>query len=142
MIFEDQFWVNANGNFLDICVLEWCKLFADKKGQHHWEKAISDQTAFSTGLIRAVNQTQGEFDEYIAKMKKYRDKFIAHLDEENVMDIPALSVAHSSVAFLYDYLLANEEEDNCFIDAPRTSSEVYYSFQAQGKEVYSRLGEH
>jgi hypothetical protein len=31
-----QFWIGANGNFMDIAVLEWCKLFADAKGQHHW----------------------------------------------------------------------------------------------------------
>jgi hypothetical protein len=29
---ESQFWVNVNGNFIDICALEWCKLFGDKKG--------------------------------------------------------------------------------------------------------------
>ncbi len=34
LIFKDQFWVNANGNFIDVCVLEWCKLFGDKRGQH------------------------------------------------------------------------------------------------------------
>jgi hypothetical protein len=26
-----DFWRAVNGNFLDMCVLEWCKLFADKK---------------------------------------------------------------------------------------------------------------
>jgi hypothetical protein len=34
----DQFRVNANSNSLDICVLEWCKLFGEKRtrGKNHW----------------------------------------------------------------------------------------------------------
>jgi hypothetical protein len=35
---QASFWRQANGNFLDICVLEWCKLFGDKKGKHHWSR--------------------------------------------------------------------------------------------------------
>ncbi|WP_424318912.1 hypothetical protein [Candidatus Methylomirabilis sp.] len=45
-IFEGQFLVNANGNFLDICVLEWCKLFGDSRAQHHWKKVTSDPDKF------------------------------------------------------------------------------------------------
>lgn len=62
---KDQFWVNTNGNFLDICVLEWCKLFGDKRGQHYWRKVITDQTAFLAGLLHAVGKTEVEFDAYI-----------------------------------------------------------------------------
>jgi hypothetical protein len=32
---NDNFWRVVNGNFFDICVLEWCKLFADEKGKHY-----------------------------------------------------------------------------------------------------------
>src|SRR5271165_4315169 len=34
--YRSQFWVTANGNFLDHCVLEWCKLFGDERGEHYW----------------------------------------------------------------------------------------------------------
>jgi hypothetical protein len=37
-----NFWRVVIGNFIEICVLEWRKLFADPKGKHHWSKIISD----------------------------------------------------------------------------------------------------
>jgi hypothetical protein len=138
LIFKDQFWVNANGNFIDICVLEWCKLFGEKRGQHYWRKVVTDQTAFFAELLRAVGQTEAEFDAYIEEMRTYRDKFVAHLDSAEVMNIPTLRTARKSVSFLYGYLLANEEEDNCFHDAPPEASRFYRLFYSQGRKVYSR----
>ena len=138
LIFKDQFWVNANGNFLDICVLEWCKLFVDKRGKHHWRKVITDQASFYDGLLQAVNLTEAEFEAYIEIMRIYRDKFVAHLDAEEIMHPPKLRVARKSVSFLYDYLIANEEEDACFHDAPPKASRFYEHFAWQGKQVYSK----
>lgn len=136
LIFKDQFWVNANGNFLDFCVLEWCKLFGDKRGQQNWRKVITDQESFFSCLLRAVKLTETEFDAYIEEMKTYRDKFVAHLDSEEVMNVPKLQVARKSVSFLYNYLLAHEE-DGCFHDAPPKASRIYKQFAVQGRQVYS-----
>ncbi|MDD5472120.1 MAG: hypothetical protein PHP05_09430 [Sideroxydans sp.] len=108
LILKEPFWVNANGNFLDICVLEWCKLFADARGKHHWRKTITDQTQFFEALLQAATLTEIEFDAYIGEMRTYRDKFIAHLDAEETMYPPNLALARTSASFLYDYLLANE----------------------------------
>src|SRR6266571_8412423 len=93
LIFQDQFWVSVNGNFLDICVLEWCKLFGDSRGKHYWRKVISDPTAFFKGLLKKLGMTEAEFTAYINEIKKYRDKFVAHLDSELIMNIPRLDVA-------------------------------------------------
>jgi len=138
LIFKDQFWVNANSNFIDICVLEWCKLFGEKRGQHYWQKVVTDQAAFLVGLLHAVGKTEAEFDAYVEEMRIYRDKFVAHLDSAEVMNIPSLRTARKSVSFLYGYLLANEEEDNCFHDAPPKASRFYRLFYSQGRRVYSK----
>lgn len=138
LICKDQFWVNVNGNFIDICVLEWCKLFGDKRGQHNWRKVITDQTAFFDGLLHTVGQTEAEFDSYVKKMKTYRDKFVAHLDADEVMNIPKLKVARKSVSFLYNYLIENEEEANCFHDAPPNATCFYKQFYSQGRRVYTK----
>ena len=31
-----EFWLTVNGNFIDQCALEWCKLFGDLRGEHAW----------------------------------------------------------------------------------------------------------
>jgi len=71
---EDQFWITANGNFLDIAVLEWCKLFVDAKGKHHFSKAFEDGDKFKQELIEKLGLTETQFDDYVGSLKTYRDK--------------------------------------------------------------------
>jgi hypothetical protein len=54
------------------------------------------------------------------------------------MHIPNLRVARKSVSFLYGYLLANEEEDGCFHDAPPKASSFYEQFMRQGRQEYPK----
>src|SRR4030042_2854823 len=119
LVFKGQFWINVNGNFIDICVLEWCKLFGDSRGKHYWRKVISDPTAFFNGFLQKLGMTEDELNAYVNKMKGYRDKFIAHLDSEEIMNIPRLDVAKNSISYLYNYLLTHEDEGDYFIDAPK-----------------------
>jgi len=134
--FKGQFWLNANSNFLDIAVLEWCKLFGDTRGKHFWRKVISHDVAFQEGLLRELGLMDTEFDRYVKQMRNYRDKFVAHLDSEKVMHIPLLQVAVNSTAYFYDYLLQNEEADSCFADALRGGLKFYNMFLNEGKVVY------
>jgi hypothetical protein len=47
---EGEFWIQVHGNFLDACVLDWCKLFADLKGKHHWRRVVDNPDRFETDL--------------------------------------------------------------------------------------------
>lgn len=136
LLFKEQFWVTANGNFLDICVLEWCKLFADPRGKHYWGKVIADSAAFFDVLLKALGMTRHQLEAYVKEMRTYRDTFVAHLDSEEQMQIPKLHVARQSAAYLYDYLRANEDEGDFFIDAPDTASTLYTRFMNEGKLIY------
>lgn len=136
---KEPFWVNANANFLDIAVLEWCKLFADSRGKHSWRNIISDPASFLDGLLNELRLSNAQFDDYVNQMRIYRDKFVAHLDSEEIMHIPKLEVAVNSAVYLYDYLLSHEEEDGCFRDAPVSASNFYTGFLAQGTAVYKSI---
>ena len=133
---NDQFFVNANSNFLDICVLEWCKLFADERGKHHWKKSVTHQDAFFEALLDKLKLTEAEFKFYTKSMKTYRDKFVAHLDLEETIYPPKLKTARKSVSFLYQHLLAHEEVNNCFHSAPPKASELYAYFSSMGRKGY------
>jgi len=76
---ESAFWRTANNNFLDMCVLEWCKLFAGPKEQHHWSKIVSDPAQFEAELVSHLRVSAAAFAQEIDVMRKYRDKFLAHL---------------------------------------------------------------
>lgn len=77
-----------------------------------------------------------QWEAYIKEMRTYRDTFIAHLDLEERMQIPVLDIALKSTIFLYDYLLAHEDEGDFFIDAPDSALAFYKRFINEGKLVY------
>jgi hypothetical protein len=134
---EQQFWRNANSNSLDICVLEWCKLFAREGDKHHWKRVVIDHLAFQQGLLRVLRKTPDEFATYTNEMLRYRDKFVAHLDDEPTMLIPRLRIARKGVSFLYDYLIQIEDSKKVLADAYAPACEFYrLNFQI-GRNAYS-----
>jgi hypothetical protein len=139
LILETEFWKAVNGNFIDICVLEWCKLLGDSHGKHHWEKAVSDTSAFKAGLLQDLGMTEAEFNAYIAEMRSYRDRYVAHLDEDESFHIPKLDIAKKSVVYLYNYLLKREDQGGYFRDAPRDVSRFYEDAFNEGLSVYRKV---
>jgi len=117
-------------------VLEWCKLFGDERGKHYWGKVISDPENFFQGLLDKAGVAEVELNDHIQEMRTYRDTFVAHLDSEEVMHIPTLTITLQSVSYLYDYLLANEGEPSFFVDATKSASVFYSRLLKEGKEAY------
>src|SRR5712692_8894779 len=58
---DRQFWRTVNGNFLDVCVLEWCKVFGSKRDPHCWRNFVSDPSGFKTDLLRHLSLDEAEF---------------------------------------------------------------------------------
>jgi len=133
---REQFWQTLNGNFIDICVLEWCKLFGDMKAMHHWSKCISDPKAFLPELYARTGHDKKAFETYRLEMRAYRDKFVAHLDELNEANIPDLQPALESVRYLYEYLLNVEDDADIFHDAPRTANARYQEHLREGRTAH------
>lgn len=100
-----------NGNFLDIMVLEWLKLFVATE-QHCWQNVVTDRTQFLSGLLAHLNCTEAQFNDFINEMRTYRDKFVAHLDSRRQMDIPLMDVAKNSAIYFHRYLLTHENDGN------------------------------
>ena len=40
LVRDSDFWRTVNRNFLDVAVLEWCKLLGDEKARHYWRKTV------------------------------------------------------------------------------------------------------
>ena len=100
LVTNNQFFVNANGNCLDVSVLEWCKLFGEEGGEHYWKKVITNQEVFFHQLLQRLKLTETEFENYVTSMRSYRDKFVAHLDKKTIMNLPKLRPARMSIFFL------------------------------------------
>jgi hypothetical protein len=102
---QGAFWREAHTNFFDICVLEWCKLFADRReGKHHWRRVVNDPDRFVEDLCTTLGVPAAQFDDLITKVKGYRDRFVAHRDEERMAHMPMLELPKKAIAFLHKRL--------------------------------------
>jgi len=120
-----EFWIAAHNNFLDVGILEWCKLFAESTGKHYWAQSISDHPAFLVELVQATGKSDSEFSEYRDGLRRYRNRFLAHLDEDNVYRLPRMTAAVSSTKLLLTWLV--EKEDNCdALPTDHVTGEVFY----------------
>jgi hypothetical protein len=102
----------VHGNFLDCSVLEWCKLFVDTKnrkpGEHRWDNVVADKVGFKAGLLQYIghiDETEKDFAYVMMVMSTYRDKFVAHLDEYNIAQIPDMEMAKNAVHFYHRYIV-------------------------------------
>jgi hypothetical protein len=133
------FWVNTHNNFLDIFVLEWCKLFGDKSGKHYWGKIITNQQSFFSSMLEKFKIDEAELEILIKEMRTYRDKFIAHLDLEPIMFIPNnLKLAQKSTEYLYNYILEKEDDGDFFNDAPSNAIVFFRNHLDYGKAEYQK----
>lgn len=135
---DSQFWIVANGNFIDIAVLEWCKLFGDPGGKHHWKKVIVDRPSFFVGLLKHIGITKKEFRAYVETVLRYRNKFVAHLDEERIAHIPRMGVARKAVAYLYNYIIRQVEAKAYLPDVNLSACQFYAVMFRQAVSEYRR----
>jgi hypothetical protein len=110
LVLEASFWITAHRNSLDICVLEFCKLFCERSGKHCWENVVSDPGAFRLELLRRLQMTEVEYLAYIKAMLRYRNKFVAHLDNERVMNPPNLENALTAVKYYHEHVVNVEAQ--------------------------------
>jgi hypothetical protein len=105
-----NFWRAANNNFIDMCVLEWCKLFGDTQGKHYWGKIVTSmpKSVFEESLLRHLGFEADAFKKEISVMHYYRDKFLAHLDLDYSVILPTLDVAKKAVWFYHAHIVNRE----------------------------------
>ena len=141
---QAQFWRQVNGNFLDGCTIEWCKLFGDKKAKHHYSKLVSDFLAFEGGMFPSIFGDTSVFDDYVSQMRFHRDKFAAHLDGLTIMQIPKLDLALASIIHLQDRLVTSEVQSGDLAGLADTSAKFKNGIRLlseQADRIYHRACE-
>jgi hypothetical protein len=77
-----------------------------------------------------------EFRSFARSVLRYRDKFIARLDDERLMRIPATRILRRSAALLYDWLRADALDSNYLQDASESAQEYYSAFYFHGRHEH------
>lgn len=90
-------------------VIEWCKVFGSRDDWSHWRRAagVSAESLYPRFLLE-TGMTEPEWDEARTAVKSYRDKALAHHDEdlvEMVTEFPTLRYAESAAFVMYRMLV-------------------------------------
>jgi hypothetical protein len=125
----EEYWKTVTSNCLDVCILEWCKLFADPRDPHHWQNVVSISSAFEGGLYKRLRVSAHRFEAYRIATRRYRDKFLAHLDSDLVIEIPTLDLALSAACIYYSHVL----EVECKPQTARAFPQDLFDFYAACK---------
>jgi len=132
-----DFWVTVNGNFYDICILEWCKLFADKNDKHCWMKVVDDKESFERRLIESLGLSPDEYREFVESIRRYRDKFVAHLDSDPTAQLPHFEIAERVIIFYYNYLVEKNKTEEFLGTLPKNIRAYRDKCTFAGLEIYS-----
>jgi hypothetical protein len=104
--FNQNYWILICNNFLDMAILEWCKVFGSNREKTHWEKLVDDHASFQQGLLKALKIDQSGWEAYRKDIKKYRDKFIAHHQKDpNRTHYPHLDISLDCSFYYYNWLI-------------------------------------
>jgi hypothetical protein len=143
-----NFWVGVEGSFLDMAILEWCKLFGDQKGKinslHGWEHIVgnvlkAEPIDFFRDLLSDLKIGSEDFETVRQEARRYRDKFVAHLDEENTTNIPDLSIPLEATIFLYSVACQHPAKGAVlFSDDIR---KAYDGFLSEAKSWFAKASE-
>jgi hypothetical protein len=137
---RSAFWVQVTNNFLDIAVLE-CKLLGDDNDKHFWRNVVDDPTAFEASLLSHLEMTESDFADFTKKMRRYRDKFVAHLDSDAKMDIPRLTAALAANSFYHRHIVTVEAAAGDLFGLADTSEKFAQGYEQCLKEAQQAYGQ-
>lgn len=133
--FEQNYWILIFNNFLEIAVLEWCKVFGSNTDTTHWTNHINDEAGFRSNLLKRLNLTQPEWDNYWQEMKNYRDKVVAHHEyDPKITNYPDFSHALESCYFYYEILIKELRLLKCY-DYPDNLEEYFNRSLKQAEKI-------
>lgn len=134
---NSNFLISANNNFLDIAVLDWCKLFADKKGDHYWGRATNNPDILSN-FLQSIGISEEEFLRYETDIRAYRDQYVAHLDKKLNVYVPILGpVAFEIARYYYWY---NRERYPDIFNSSKSFEDHYQDRFDEARLIYRNLG--
>lgn len=140
----EGFWLTVHGNFLDVCVLEWCKLFGNRNGKYHWKNVTLDLDAFRSELLDMHGIDEAALKKLLNEVKSYRDKFVAHLEEQEITAIPNLNVPYLLTEFYFRKLQSDFPTLQAHGSLPQHFDQYYDHCLKEAQEVLENIsgGQH
>jgi hypothetical protein len=85
--------------------------------------------------------TASDFEGLAKKMRRYRDKFVAHLDSDAKMDIPPLAAALAANSFYHGHIVRAEAAAGDLFGLADTSEKFAKGYEQCFKEAQRAYGQ-
>ena len=102
---------------------------------HRWDNVVADKVRFKAELYQHIDKTR--FQTLIGAMRTPRNKFIAHLDDQNKEYTPHMDLAKDAVQFYHSYIARNEAEPNDLIGLPTDLNNYYSACYREAENIYA-----
>jgi hypothetical protein len=106
---------------------------------HGWRKVVSEPDRFYAALLAELKLDEAAWAALVGHVRRYRDKFLAHLDSDLVMHIPQLDEALSAASFYYHWILDQELHPMHRGKIPPSLLAVYDERLGEGAATYGRV---
>jgi hypothetical protein len=116
-------------------------LLGDEKDKHFWRNVVTDPAAFEAGLLINLEMTESDFADFAKKIRRYRDKFVAHLDSDAKMDIPRLVVAIAANSFYHKHIVTTEADAGDLFGLADTTEKFAQGYEQCFKEAQQAYGQ-
>lgn len=136
---SDPFWLAVIGNFVDIAILEWCKLFGNRNGKYHWRKVLKDPDAFVSSMPERLGISGNDFDALHSSVKTYRDEFIAHLEDSETTLVPNMNLPYVLAWSYYMQLREDYPSLKGVAELPRDFGNYWRRHSEQGLAVFKTV---
>lgn len=93
---------------LSDATISWCKVFGANAEKTHWKVAVDDPSRFKGLLLRELNISEKEFQDYWREMMDFRNNVIAHFNSFHFESgsTPSFDIAMKSSAIAHKHLLS------------------------------------
>jgi hypothetical protein len=138
---KNGFWSAVYLNFIDICSLEWRKIFGSNKEPFHWKNVLPHPEQFRDELLDMHGLNEDKLDGLWEEIKTYRDTFVAHLGNQENIQVPNMNLAYWFTEFYYRKLQIEFPEIQSFDSLPIHIDQYYGSCLQEAEFVmaYVRL---
>ena len=75
LIDKTEYGATTNSNFIDLGLLEWCKVFGNHEEKHHWKNIVSNKISFRENMLETINVDIKGLKTHWKKVLTYRNKF-------------------------------------------------------------------
>ena len=100
---------------------------------------MSEPDRFYAALLAELGLDEAVWTVLVGHVRRYRDKFLAHLDSDLVMHVPQLDEAMRAASFYYSWILDEELDPIHCGDIPPSLLAFYHDRLGEGVATYERV---